>query len=121
MDRENALSPILRTFYNVASQPRNSAKCLPFPCFPFFAQVTLFAYSDVVCRRMFDVVPKHVQFILVKGLCNGFEDFMMQNAKTSDLKEWFAEDAQSERHRREMGRKLSQFQEAVKILKIARS
>lgn len=88
---------------------------------PSFAQVTLHAYSDVVCRRMFDVVPKQVQFYLVKGICNGFEDWMLHHAKTADLKEWFAEDAQSQRHRREMRRKLSQFEEAVGILKNARS
>eukprot|EP00903_Cladosiphon_okamuranus_P022291 g20497.t1 len=29
----------------------------------------------------------------VKGICDGFEDWMMKSAKTSDLKEWFAEDA----------------------------
>lgn len=61
-----------------------------------------------------------MQFFLVKGICNGFKDWMMKNAQTSDLKEWFAEDAQSQHHRREMGRKLFHFQEAEKILKNAR-
>lgn len=71
---------------------------------------------------MFDVVPKQIQFFLVvKGIWNDFEDWMMKNTDTSDLKEWFAEDAQSQSRRREMRRKLYQFQEAVDILTNARS
>lgn len=70
---------------------------------------------------MFDVVPKQVHFFLVHGISNGFKDWMMENATTSDLKEWFAEDAQSRSRREELEQMLSQYQDGKRILQNAGS
>ena len=83
--------------------------------------MTIHAYSDVVCRRVFDSVPKQVHRILVNGISDGFVSWMLERASESDLRRWFAEDSLSMRKRKELESKLSQFQEAIAILKSAGS
>eukprot|EP00752_Nemacystus_decipiens_P018767 g16826.t1 len=82
-------------------------------------QVTIHAYSDVVCRRLFDSVPKQIHRILVNGISDGFVEWMLDRVNESDLQRWLAEDSLSQRKRKELESKLSQFQEAVVILKSA--
>ena len=79
------------------------------------------AYSEGVCRRLFDSVPKQVHRILVTGICDGFVEWMREKVNDSELQRWFAEDSLSQRKRRELESKLSQFQEAIVILKSAGS
>ncbi|CAM9774956.1 unnamed protein product, partial [Scytosiphon promiscuus] len=64
-------------------------------------QVTIHAYSDVVCRRLFDSVPKQVHLFLVDGICDGFVPWMLDKVDASDLQRWLAEDARSLRRRKE--------------------
>lgn len=80
-------------------------------------QVIMFAYSDVVCRRVFDTIPKHVHLYLVNGVCDGFVPWMLENVDKTDLRKWLAEDPSLQRKRKEKGRKLAQFEEAMQILK----
>lgn len=87
---------------------------------PFY-QVTIHAYSDVVCRRLFDSVPKQVHRVLVNGICDGFVEWMLDKVNESDLQRWLAEDSLSQHKRKELESKLSQFQEAIVILKSAGS
>lgn len=82
-------------------------------------QVTIHAYSGVVCRRVFDSVPKQVHRILVNGICDGFVEWMLERVNESDLQRWLAEDNLSQRKRKELESKLAQFQEAIVILKSA--
>lgn len=82
-------------------------------------QVTLHTYSDVVCRRLFDSVPKQVHRILVNGMCDGFVAWMLEKVDESDLRRWLAEDSLSQRKRRELESKLCQFEKAIVILKSA--
>lgn len=77
----------------------------------------MFAYSDVVCRRVFDTVPKHVHLYLVNGVCEGFVSWMLENVDKTDLRKWLAEDPSLQRDRKEKERKLAQFEEAVQILR----
>ena len=81
--------------------------------------MTIHTYSDVVCRRLFDSVPKQVHRILINGICNGFVEWMLDKGNESDLKRWLAEDSLSQRKRKELESKLSQFEEAIVILKSA--
>lgn len=82
-------------------------------------QVTIHAYSDVVCRRLFDSVPKQVHLFLVDGICDGFVTWMLDKVDASDLQRWLAEDARSQRRRKELESKLSQFEESMAIIKSA--
>lgn len=82
--------------------------------------MALFAYSDVVCKRLFDVVPKQVHLFLVDDLCDGLVDWMLKKATTRNLEVWLAEDPKFQRKRREVERKLSQFEGGIKILADAR-
>lgn len=81
----------------------------------------MFAYTDVVCRRVSDVVPKQVHHFLVDSLCEGLVRWMLDKATRKDLEAWFAEDSKSLRKRKDIARKLSQFQEGMKILEVARN
>lgn len=94
--------------------------CPPRPS-PFLPKVSLFAYTDVVCRRVSDVVPKLVHQFLVDNICDGFVRWMRNKATPKDLEVWFAEDSKFVRKRKDVARKLSQFQQGVKILIVARS
>lgn len=89
----------------------------PRPATSLGVQVIMFAYSDVVCRRVFDTIPKHVHLYLVNGVCDGFVSWMLDNVDKTDLRKWLAEDASTQRTRREKERKLAQFEEAVQILR----
>lgn len=80
-------------------------------------QVIMFAYSDVVCRRVFDTVPKHVHLYLVNGVCDGFVSWMLENVDKTNLRKWLAEDPFLQRKRKEKERKLAQFEEAIQILR----
>ena len=84
---------------------------------PWVVQVIMFAYSDVVCRRVFDTVPKHVHLYLVNGVCEGFVSWMLENVDKADLRKWLAEDPSLQRRRLEKDRKLAQFEDAVQILR----
>lgn len=92
----------------------------PFPV-PCTAQVSLFAFTDVVCRRVSDVVPKQVHHFLVDNICDGLVSWMQKKATDKDREVWFAEDSKTLRRRKEIARKLAQFQEAVKILEVVGS
>ena len=92
------------------------------PTFPiYFPQVSIFAYTDVVCRRVSDVVPKQVHHFLVDSLCDGLVRWMLDKASGTDLEGWFTENTKTLRRRKDVVRKLSQFKEGVKILEVARS
>lgn len=90
----------------------------PLFCSP---QVSIFAYSDVVCRRVSDVVPKQVHYFLVNSLCDGLVRSMLQKATRADLEAWFAEGTKTLSRRKAITHKLSQFKQGVEILEIARS
>ncbi|CAN0284898.1 unnamed protein product, partial [Scytosiphon promiscuus] len=77
------------------------------------------AYSDLVCRRLFDSVPKVVHLFLVDEVCEGFVPWLLGKVDTSSLQQWLAEDSRSQRRRKEIVTKLSQFEEATAILKSA--
>ena len=77
----------------------------------------MFAYSDVVCRRIFDTIPKHVHLYLVNGACDGFVSWMLEHVGKADLRKWLAEDPATQRKRKETERKLGQFEEAMQILR----
>lgn len=79
--------------------------------------MTIHAYSDLVCRRLFDSVPKMVHLFLVHEICDGFVPWMLGKVNTSSLQKWLAEDSRSQRRRKEIVSKLSQFEEAMAILK----
>ena len=81
----------------------------------------IFAYTDVVCGRVFDVIPKQVHHFLVYSLCDGFVMWMLEKVTRTDLKAWFGEDTKTLRKRRDIARKLGQFQLGVKILEKARN
>eukprot|EP00904_Undaria_pinnatifida_P003117 jgi/Undpi1/12806/HiC_scaffold_7.g02473.m1 len=83
-------------------------------------QVTLFAYTDVACRHMFDAIPKQVHLFLVDSICDEFMEWMLEKATPRDLDIWLAEDNQSKRTRTETKRVLGQFQKGMAILKAAR-
>lgn len=89
--------------------------------FSRFRQVSIFAYTDVVCRRVSDVIPKQVHHFLVDSLCDGLVRWMLNKATRTDLEAWFAEDTKTLRRRKDIARKLSQFQQGVQILEVARS
>lgn len=89
----------------------------PLFCSP---QVSIFAYSDVVCRRVSDVVPKQVHYFLVDSLCDGLVRSMLQKATRADLEVWFAEGTKTLSRRKEITHKLSQFKQGVEVLEIAR-
>lgn len=91
---------------------------LPFRMFAH--QVTLFAYTDVACRHMFDAIPKQVHLFLVDSICDEFMEWMLEKATSRDLDIWLAEDNQSKRTRMETKRALGQFQKGMAILKAAR-
>lgn len=77
----------------------------------------MFAYSDVVCRRVFDTIPKHVHLYLVNGVCDGFVSWMLESVDKTDLRKWLAEDPSLQRKRKEKERKLAQFEEAMHIIR----
>ena len=81
----------------------------------------IFAYTDVVCGRVFDVIPKQVHHFLVHSLCDGLVKWMLKKVTRTDLEAWFAEDTMTLRKRRDIARKLGQFQLGVKILEKARN
>ena len=100
-----------------ATKSSQSIPLTPRDYVTFLRQVTIHAYSDVVCRRLFDSVPKQIHRILVNGISDGFVEWMLERVSDSDLKRWFAEDSSSQRKRKELESKLSQFEEAIVILK----
>lgn len=103
----------LRTAY--VYSPRSNVLPLLLPL-----QVTLFAYVNVACKRIFDVIPKQVHHFLVVGTCDGLEDWMLNNVTSEDLEKWFVEDSQSQRKRKDMMRKVAQFKEGIEILRATR-
>lgn len=82
-------------------------------------QVTLSTYIDLVCGNLFDTVPKQVQCFLVAGTCEGLEDWMLNNVTSDHLGRLLAEDSQTQHKRRELERKLAQFDEGLQILRDA--
>lgn len=97
---------------------RSHSQLVSPPC--FVAQVTLFAYTDVACRHLFDAIPKQVHLFLVDSICDEFMVWMLERATPRDLDMWLAEDNQSRRTRVETKRALGQFQKGMSILKAAR-
>lgn len=85
---------------------------------PFF-KVTIHAYSDGICRHLFDSIPKQVHGFLVKGICDNFVPWMLNKVDESEMQRLLAEDPLSQRKRRELESKLSQFEQALVILKSA--
>ena len=83
--------------------------------------MTIHAYSDVVCRHLFDSIPKQINLFLVDGICDKFVPWMLDKVNESDLRRWLAEDSLSQRKRKELNSKLRQFKEAIVILKTAGS
>ena len=83
--------------------------------------MSIFAYTDVVCRRVSDVVPKQVHHFLVDSLCDGLVPWMLKKVTSTDLEAWFAEDNKTLRKRKDIARKLSQFKQGVKLLEKARN
>ena len=81
----------------------------------------IFAYTDVVCGRVFDVIPKQVHHFLVDSLCDGLVSWMREKATSTDLEAWFAEDTKTARKRKDIARKLGQFKQALDILGKARN
>lgn len=82
-------------------------------------QLTIHVYSDLVCRRIFDSVPKMVHLFLIDEICNGFVPSMLDKIDSITLRRWLAEDAESRRRREDVESKLFQFEEAAAILKSA--
>ena len=83
--------------------------------------MSIFAYTDVVCRRVSDVIPKQVHYFLVDSLCDGLVKWMLKKATRTDLEAWFAEDTKTARKRKDIARKLGQFKQALDILGKARN
>lgn len=79
-------------------------------------QVALSTYVKLVSDAIFDVVPKQVQYFLVLGVADRLEDWMLDHVTPDHLKKWLSEDPQSQRKRKELERKLAQFEEGLKIL-----
>lgn len=94
-----------------------------FPITRFLAlpQVTIHAYTDVVCRRLSDIVPKQVHHFLVDRMCTGLVPWMVNKVTVEDLEDWFAEDAKTQRKRKDTCRKLEQFKQSMNLLEGARS
>lgn len=86
---------------------------------PLSLQVTLSTYVDLVCKSMFDTVPKQVQSFLVIGTYHGLEGWMLDRVPADDLERLLSEDSQTQWKRREMERKLALFEEGLKIVRDA--
>eukprot|EP00904_Undaria_pinnatifida_P011722 jgi/Undpi1/7680/HiC_scaffold_23.g10153.m1 len=84
-------------------------------------QVTIHSYTDVVCRRLSDVVPMQTHHFLVSSICSELVPWMLKKVSASDLASWLAEDIKTQRRRKDTSRKLAQFKQGMKLLEGARS
>lgn len=66
-------------------------------------------------------MPKQINLFLVHKISHEFVRWMLEKVTNGDLQRWLAEDALSQRKRKELNTKLSQFEEAIVILKSAGS
>lgn len=76
----------------------------------------MFAYSEVVCKRILDIVPKQVHHFLVSSVCDGLRTWLLSKVTGTDIQVCFAENPMSKRKRSELELKLRQFKEGVELL-----
>ncbi|CAM9957852.1 unnamed protein product [Ectocarpus sp. 6 AP-2014] len=84
-----------------------------------FIKTTVNSTRSAISRRLFDTIHKQVHLFLVDGICDGFVAWMLYKVDETDLQRWLAEDVCSQRKRKELKGKLSQFEDATSILKTA--
>lgn len=67
-------------------------------------------------ESLFDTVAKQIHYCLVLGVCEEFESWMMSNMDDTEIELCLAEDKNLTRKRQDTQRKLTQFEEGLRIL-----